>query len=115
MPFGHVAIIVDVLPGFIRVAEENYDPYYWSGNYSRQIPYELINGSYYIEDYGSILGWMKIDDNNQTKSLDQTTINNIIKLNGSFPDFICSNNNIHHHLSIYYYFFFVFLICKIHL
>jgi glutathionylspermidine amidase/synthetase len=27
MPFGHVAVIVDVLPGFIRVAEENYYPY----------------------------------------------------------------------------------------
>jgi glutathionylspermidine amidase/synthetase len=107
-PFGHVAVIVAVLPGFIRVAEQNYYPYYWSGNYSRQIPYELINGSYYIEDYGSILGWMKIDDNNQTKPLDQTTINNIIKLNGSSPDFICSNNDIHHHFSIYYYFFFVY-------
>ncbi|CAF0794273.1 unnamed protein product [Didymodactylos carnosus] len=75
---GHVSVIVDVLPGFIQVAEENYDPYYWSGNYSRQIPYVFINESYYIEDDYPIFGWMSIEDNNQTKPLDQATINAII-------------------------------------
>jgi glutathionylspermidine amidase/synthetase len=46
LPFGHVAVIVDVLPGFIHVAEQNYYPYYWWGNYSRQIEYVLINGTH---------------------------------------------------------------------
>ena len=94
LPFGHVAIIVDVLPDFIRVAEQNYYPYYWSGNYSRQIPYALINGGYYIQGDDPILGWMTVEDNNQTTPLDQTTINSIIQLNGSSPDFNCTINAI---------------------
>src|SRR5207237_5482222 len=81
MPFGHVSVIVDVLPSFIRVAEENYYPYYWIGNWSRQIQYVFTNGSYYIQDDYPILGWMTVEDNNQTKPLDQTTINTIIELN----------------------------------
>jgi surface antigen len=92
--YGHVAIIVDVLSNFIRVAEENYDDYFWSGNYSRQIPYVLKNGKYFIEDTMPILGWMELDDHNQTKPLDQQTIDEIIKLNGTSPDFICRNNTI---------------------
>jgi glutathionylspermidine amidase/synthetase len=100
LPFGHVAVIIDVLPDFIRVAEQNYFPYYWSGNYSRQIEYILQNGSYYIEDYYPILGWMSIDDNNQAKPLDQPTINAIIQLNGSSPNFICRNNAVRHRFSI---------------
>ncbi len=109
MPFGHVAVIVDVLPDFIRVAEENYDAYYWSGNYSRQIPYVFKNGSYFIEDEDPIFGWMTVEDNNQTKPLDQATIDAIIKLNGTSPDFICHNNGIYHYFSISYYLFFGFL------
>ena len=92
MPYGHVAIIVDVLPGFIRVAEENYDAYYWSGNYSRQIPYAMKNGSYYIDDSYPIAGWMSMDDSKRTAPLDQNTINAIIKLNQSSPDFLCPAN-----------------------
>jgi glutathionylspermidine amidase/synthetase len=109
MPFGHVAVIVDVLPGFIRVAEENYNAYYWSGNYSRQIPYVFKNGGYFIEDDYPLFGWMSIDDNNQTQALDQTTINGIIQLNGSSPVFPCYNNSgIDHYFSSFYYFLFVF-------
>jgi glutathionylspermidine amidase/synthetase len=84
MPYGHVAVIVDVLPGFIRIAEENYEFYYWSANYSREIKYKFINGSYWIEDEYPILGWMSIGANDdQTKPLDQSTIDAIIKLNQS--------------------------------
>ncbi len=92
--YGHVAIIVDVLANFIRVAKENYDDYFWSGNYSRQIPYVLKEGKYYIEDTMPVLGWMGLDDHNQIKPLDQQTIDEIIKLNGTSPDFICRNNTI---------------------
>ncbi|CAF0884538.1 unnamed protein product [Rotaria sordida] len=83
MPYGHVAMIVDILPDFIRVAEENYDFSYWSRNYSREIPYRMINGSYYVEDEYPVFGWMTVEDNNQTKPLDEATINILIKLNGS--------------------------------
>jgi hypothetical protein len=41
-----------------------------------------------------ILGWMELDDHNQTKPLDQQTIDEIIKLNGTSPDFICRHNTI---------------------
>ena len=111
MPYGHVAIIVDVLSGFIRVAEENYYAYYWSGNYSRQIPYVLKNGLYFIQDDYPISGWITIQDNNQTSPLDQTMINAIMQLNGTSPDFKCSNNGRRiQHFSFYYYFlFFVFI------
>ena len=92
-PFGHVAVIVHVLRGFIRVAEENYYPYYWSGNYSRQIPYEVRKGRYYIKDDYPTFGWMSVQDNNdQTAPLDQKTIDAIIQLNQTAPDFLCPNN-----------------------
>jgi trypanothione synthetase/amidase len=108
MPFGHVAVIIDILPAFIRVAEQNYYPYYWSANYSRQIPYGLINGSYYIQDDYDIFGWMTIEDkNNQTKPLDQSTINKIIQLNQSSPTFICANNAKHYYFSVFNYLFFI--------
>ncbi|CAF4500550.1 unnamed protein product, partial [Rotaria sp. Silwood2] len=83
MLYGHVAMIVDILPDFIRVAEENYDFSYWSRNYSREIPYRMINGSYYVEDEYPVFGWMTVEDNNQAKPLDEATINILIKLNGS--------------------------------
>ncbi len=66
-------------------------------------------GSYYVEDYDLILGWMSIDNNNQVKPLDQTTINAIIQLNGSSPNFICLNTGINHHFSVSSYFLFFFL------
>lgn len=81
MPYGHVAVIVDVLSNSIRVAEENYYPYYWSANYSREIPFVYRNGSYFIEDIDHILGWMTIDHDNRTQPLDQITINTILSFN----------------------------------
>jgi len=51
-------------------------------------------------DYYPVLGWMSIDDNNQT------TINAIIQLNGSSPNFICLNTGINHHFSVSSYFLF---------
>ena len=92
--YGHVAVIVDVSSNYIRIGEQNYDDYFWSGNYSRQIPYVFKNGGYYIEDTMPVLGWMELENNNQLKPLDQKTIDEIIKLNGTSPDFICRNNTI---------------------
>jgi glutathionylspermidine amidase/synthetase len=112
MPDGHVAVIVDIVPGFLHVAEENLNFYYWSSTYARQIPLVVKNGSYYIEDVYRIDGWMSVEDNNQLKPLDQSTINTIIKQNQSFPDFICSKSTIHHCSSLYYYLFLCFtLLC----
>lgn len=91
LPYGHVAIIVDVLPGYIRVAEQNYNSHYWNRNYGRQIPYALKNGSYYIEDAYPVLGWMSTEDANLTKPLDSQTIQTIERSNQSSPTFICQN------------------------
>jgi len=101
MPYGHVSVIVDVTSTYIRVAEENYHFYYWTGNYSRQIPYSVVNGSYYLQDTYTILGWMSVEDNNETKPLDQNTVDAIIKLNRSSPDFICPNHAIYHSSSFF--------------
>ena len=92
IPFGHVSVVVDVLPGYIRVTEENCNAYYWSEYYSRQIPYVLRNRLYYIEDDYPIFGWMTVEDDKQLKPLDQSTIDQIIRLNGASPDFICRNS-----------------------
>ncbi|CAF3175780.1 unnamed protein product [Rotaria sp. Silwood2] len=67
MPYGPVAVIVDVGLNFVRVAEENFNFYYWSDNYARQIPFVIKNGSYFIEDDYHIYGWMSIEDGNQLK------------------------------------------------
>jgi glutathionylspermidine amidase/synthetase len=71
MPYGHVAVIVDVLPNAIRVAEQNFYFYYWPYNYARQIPVEFINGLYYIKDQYEVYGWMEIDDNQELIPLEQ--------------------------------------------
>ena len=109
IPYGHVSVIVDVLPDYIRVAEENYDPYYWSGNYSRQIPYVLRQGMYYIEDNYPIFGWMTVEDDNQTKPLDQSIIDQIIQLKKTSPDLICLSNANYYTVSIYCYVLVIFL------
>jgi hypothetical protein len=82
LPFGHVAVIVDVLPGYVRVAEQNYYSRYWANDYARQIPLTYKNGRYYIEDSYRIYGWMEVQDNNQLKPLDKATANIISAQNG---------------------------------
>ncbi|CAF4527447.1 unnamed protein product, partial [Rotaria magnacalcarata] len=37
LPFGHVAVICDVVPGFIRIAEQNYIYHSWSDDFSREV------------------------------------------------------------------------------
>ena len=74
---GHVAVIVDVVPGYIRVAEQNYYYQFWSSNYAREIPLNFSNGRYYIRDRFNIYGWMEVQDNNQLKPLDDATIEEI--------------------------------------
>ncbi|CAF3338162.1 unnamed protein product [Rotaria socialis] len=107
MPYGHVSVIVDVLPNSIRVAEQNYDANYWLGNYSREIPYVLLNGSYYINDSYPIYGWISVEDNNQTYPLNQSTIDKITRQNISFPDFVCSKGVLHYCFSVYCYLLFI--------
>ncbi len=82
-PVGHVAVIVDVVPGYIRIAEQNYYFDYWRYDYARQISLIFQNGYYYIND-DRIYGWMEIQDNNQLKPLDAATIKIISAQNGIF-------------------------------
>ncbi|UJR31235.1 hypothetical protein I4U23_018737 [Adineta vaga] len=79
-PYGHVAIICDIVPGFIRIAEQNYIYHSWSDNYAREISLKCKeDGNYYIEDEDEICGWIEIDDNNQLKPLDETRLDLILK------------------------------------
>lgn len=79
LPYGHVAIICDVLPNFIRVAEQNYEYYNCSNNYSREIPIVMKNNGYYIEDEHEVFGWMEIDDIEQLEPLDERKLDLILK------------------------------------
>ncbi|CAF0718239.1 unnamed protein product [Adineta steineri] len=79
LPSGHVAIICDVIPGFIRIAEQNYEYYNWSDNYSRQIPLIFKNNCYYIEDEHEVYGWMQISNSENLEPLDETKVDLILK------------------------------------
>lgn len=73
MPYGHVAIIVGVLPNAIRVAEQNFYFHYWNSSYAREIPVVKRNHLFYINDTYEVFGWLEIDDKNQLKPLTQLT------------------------------------------
>jgi glutathionylspermidine amidase/synthetase len=77
MPFGHVAVIVQVLPNAIRIAEQNFYFHHWSHHYARQIPVVFKNSLYYIEDKYAVYGWMEIDDNKQLEPLNKLVIEKI--------------------------------------
>ncbi|CAF0870316.1 unnamed protein product [Rotaria sordida] len=79
LPFGHIAIICDVISDYIRVAEQNYEYYNWSDNYSRQIPLILKNNRYYIDDEHEVFGWMTIEDSENLEPLDETKLDLILK------------------------------------
>ncbi|CAF1084637.1 unnamed protein product [Adineta steineri] len=77
-PVGHIAVICDVGPNYIRIAEQNNKFHYWNGEYAREIPMIQKDGLYYLEDEDIIYGWMEIeDDNNELKPLDESVINTI--------------------------------------
>lgn len=78
LPFGHVAIIVDVGTEYIRVAEQNYYFHYWSRPYAREIPVQNRNGRYYIQDRYTTYGWMEIEGNSRLSPLNSKTIDVIM-------------------------------------
>ncbi|CAF2976531.1 unnamed protein product [Rotaria sp. Silwood2] len=106
MPYGHVAIIVDVLKNAIRIAEQNFYFNYWSKNYSRQIPVVFKNGLYYIQDEYEVYGWMEIYDNKQLKPLDNLTIEKIQMKNKKSLDLTSSSQKTNH---IYYFILFLII------
>ena len=61
-PYGHAAVIVEVLPSAIRIAEQNFNFNYWMKDYAREIPLLKRDGRYFIEDEYEVYGWMTIDD-----------------------------------------------------
>jgi trypanothione synthetase/amidase len=76
-PVGHVAVICDVGPDYVRIAEQNNKFHFWVGEYARQLPVIYKDGLYYIEDEDQMYGWMEIEDDNQLKPLDELGIDNI--------------------------------------
>jgi trypanothione synthetase/amidase len=55
-PVGHIAVICEVGPNYIGIAEQNNKFHYWDGEYARQIPMIYKDGLYYIEDEDPIYG-----------------------------------------------------------
>jgi glutathionylspermidine amidase/synthetase len=74
MPYGHVAVIIDVLPSAIRIAEQNFNFNYWSADYARQIPVTFNNGRYFVDDQYEVYGWMQIDDKQQLQPYGRTSL-----------------------------------------
>ncbi|CAF0904380.1 unnamed protein product [Didymodactylos carnosus] len=78
-PFGHISVICEVVPGFVRVAEQNHMFHYWSDNYAREIPLVFKNGGYYIEDEDEICGWIEIEDSHQLQPLDESKMDAVLQ------------------------------------
>lgn len=68
MPFGHIAVIVDVQQDRLRLAEQNYLFHRWQFNYSREIVWKRQDGRYFVDDEYRIIGWIELTDQ-------QTSIN----------------------------------------
>ena len=79
MPFGHVAIITDVVPGYVHIAEQNNLYNYWPGDYARRAPLRFENGLYYIDDEDSMYGWIEIEDNGQLQPFDESDKDKILR------------------------------------
>jgi glutathionylspermidine synthase len=78
LPFGHVAVICDVLSDRVRIGEQNFIYEDWPGDYAREIPLVIKNDRYYIEDVDEILGWMEIVDNNELQPLNEARLDLIL-------------------------------------
>jgi len=77
-PVGHIAVICDVGPDYIRIAEQNNEFHFWEDNYARQIPLICKDGLYYLEDEDPLFGWMEIENEDQLEPLDETDIDKIL-------------------------------------
>ncbi|CAF0973228.1 unnamed protein product [Adineta steineri] len=78
MPFGHVAIITDVISGYVHIAEQNNLYNYWTDGYARRVPLRFENGLYYINDPDKIYGWMEIQDDDQLEPFDESNKDKIL-------------------------------------
>lgn len=76
-PVGHIAVICDVGPNYIRIAEQNNKFHYWEEEYAREIPVVCKDGRYFIDDEDPLYGWMEIDDHEQLKTLEELGIHSI--------------------------------------
>lgn len=79
MPFGHVAIITDVIDNYVHIAEQNNLHHYWSGDHARRAPLRYDNGLFYIEDIDRLYGWMEIEDNGQLQPFDESFKDRILQ------------------------------------
>ena len=74
LPYGHVSIITDVGPDYVRVAEQNYLFHRWAGNYARQISILAAHGQYHLRDRYKISGWLEIEGNEILRPFDQEAL-----------------------------------------
>lgn len=99
MPFGHVAVITDVVSDHVHIAEQNNLYNYWPDDYARRAPLRFENGRYYIDDIDKLYGWMEIQDNGQLEPFDESNKDKILqqyiyrKPLGLFTRLFSSNKN----------------------
>jgi len=79
LPFGHVAIITDVVPGYVHIAEQNNLYNYWPGDYARRAPLRFEDGRYYIDDEDKLYGWMEIQGDDQLQPFDESNKDKILQ------------------------------------
>ena len=79
MPYGHVAIITDVTPDHVHIAEQNNLYSYWPGDYARRERLVFENGGYYIDDEDPVYGWMEIEGSDQLEPFEESKIANILE------------------------------------
>jgi surface antigen len=65
MPYGHVAIITDVLDNYVHIAEQNNQFHYWQGDHARRSAVRCRDGLYYIDDEDKLFGWMEIENDEE--------------------------------------------------
>ena len=61
---GHVAVVTESTPKFVRIIEQNWEDRVWDAgtNYSREIPAEVAADGAYSIKQKYILGWMRVGE-----------------------------------------------------
>lgn len=79
MPFGHVAVITDVVAGYAHIAEQNNLHTYWTADHARRVPVRCENGLYYLDDTDKLFGWMVIEGDEQLEPFDEAKKDSILQ------------------------------------
>ena len=79
MPYGHVAIITDVLDNHVHIAEQNNQFHYWQGDFARRAPVRCRDGLFYIDDEDKLFGWMEIENGDELRPFNEADKDKILE------------------------------------